>query len=69
MAINITRDYFTIKEVANVGAVYSEDENKISVVIHFGMGGNDFKIDLTDYLEEENLDVSIKYLMAELKTV
>lgn len=68
LALNLTRDYFTIKENGNVGVLYIENQNKIHVVILVGIGGNDFTIDLDNYLDEENIDVAIKYLIVEFKT-
>lgn len=67
MAINLIRDYVTIKEESNVGVMLDESTDVIHINAMFGMGGFDSYIDISEYLEEEDLYIATRLLLNSLK--
>ena len=67
MAINLIRDYVTIKEESNVGVMLDEYTDVIHINAMFGMGGFDSYIDISEYLEEEDLYIATRLLLNSLK--
>lgn len=69
MIVNLIRDYFTLKQVANVGVLYSSENEELHIVCSYGMAGQDYKMYIGDLLEEEDIHVMLKMLINQLKTV
>lgn len=69
MAINLIRDYVTIKESSNVGVMLDEPTGTVHINVMFGMGGFDSRINITKFLEEEDLYVATRLLLNSLKRI
>ncbi|WP_342432634.1 hypothetical protein [Neobacillus sp. FSL H8-0543] len=69
MIINLVRDYFTLKQIANVGVLYIAEKEELHIVCTYGMAGQDYKMYIGDLLEEEDAHVMLRMLVNQLKTV
>lgn len=69
MIINLVRDYFSLKLVANVGVLFIEDKEELHIVCNFGMAGQDYKMYIGDLLEEKDVHVMLRMLVGQLRSV
>jgi hypothetical protein len=69
MIVNLVRDYFSLKQVANVGVLFIEEIQELKIVCSYGMAGQDYKMYIGDLLEEEDAYKMLRMLVSQLRTV
>lgn len=69
MIVNLVRDYFSIKEVANVGVLFSTETESLHIVCSYGMTGQNYSMKIDDLLEEDDVNTMLKMLVVQLKSI